>query len=319
MRINEKLSWIRSSYLLHRMPGLRWLAERIGPAAYFNWIQAVAGIAYYVYPPDRRRVRYMRRAIEAKFPSSELPAIIKRNIRNRKWQLALFHGWAHWEIRHQRYVQIEGEDHLASALSDGKGAVLLSGHAHGFTDMVAPVLSQKGYKYNRVVRLRRHDQSRRVGQGSPSENLSYITLGRDVPEHMQALQRMRSVIRRNEVLHLLVRGFPNGKSELEIDFFYKRFFLDPATFQILEILQAPVLPCFAFCDERGRLLIEIHAALAPSRAEIMRGFGRLYSKYLSDRPEFAFFWRRMVRQQEHWLLLVGNFAAKYIINAILSL
>ena len=300
MSINEKLSWIRSSYLIYRIPGLRWLGKRIGPAAYFKWIQVVAGVAYYIYPPDRRRGRYMRQVIEAKFPSSELPAIIKRNIRNRKWQLALFHGWAHWGTNDPELVRIEGEDHLVRSLSEGKGAVLLSGHAHGFSDLVALVLSQKGYKYNRVVRVRRNDPRRRLGQDAPCENLAYITLGHDVSEHMQALQRMRSVIKKNEVLHLPIRGLPGGNPEFEIDFFYKRFFLDPATLKILEILQAPVLPCFAFCDDLGRLLIEIHPALTPSSAEIMRVFGPLYSKYLSGKPEFAYFWRRMVRQQKDW-------------------
>jgi len=299
MRINEKLSWIRSSYLLHRIPGLRWLGGRIGPAAYFKWIQAASEVAYYIYPPDRRRGRYMRQAIEAKFPSSELPGIIKRNIRNRKWQLALFHGWASWRARHPELARIEGEHYLARSLSEGKGAVLLSGHAHGFSNMVAPVLTQKGYKYNRVVRVRRNDPRRRLRQDAP-QNLAYITLGHDLWGHMRALQQMRSAIKNNEVLHLVIRGFPGGKPEFEIDFFYKRFFLDPVTFQILEILKAPVHPCFTLCDDLGRLFIVVHPALTPSTAEIVRVFGPLYSKYLRDKPEFAYFWRRMVQQEKHW-------------------
>jgi len=300
MSINEKLSWIRSSYLLYRVPRLRWLGKKIGPAAYFKWIQVVAKVTYYIYPPDRRRVRYMREAIKIKFPSSELPAITKRNIRNRKWQLALFQGWAHWRTSHEEFVSIEGEDYLARSLSEGKGAVLISGHAHGFSEMLAPVLSQKGYKYNRVVRVRRNDPRRRLDQELIGENLSYIALGHNLAEHMQALQRMRSVIKKNEVLHLPIRGLSSGKPDFEIDFFYRRFFLDPVIFQILEILGAPVLPCFALCDDHGRLLIEIHPALKPSTAEIMRVFGPLYSKYLNERPESAYFWRRMVRQQEDW-------------------
>lgn len=298
--MNEKLSWIRSYYLFYRVPGLRWIGKKIGPAAYFKWIQGVAKITYYIYPPDRRRAKYMTEAIKMKFPSSDLPAIIKRNIRNRKWQLVLFHGWVHWKTNYEEFVLIKGEDYLARSLSEGKGAVLISGHAHGFSDMVGPVLSEKGYKYNRVVRVRRNDPRRRLDQELPYENLSYIALGHDLSQHMQALQRMRSIIKKNEVLHLPIRGLRSGKPEFEIDFFYKRFFLDPAIFQILEILQAPVLPCFALCDELGRLLIEIHPPVRPSSAEIMRVFGPLYSRYLNDRPELAYFWRRMVRQQDDW-------------------
>ena len=42
-------------------------------------------------------------------------------------------------------------------------------------------------------------------------------------------------------------------------------------------LQAPVLPCFATCDEIGRLRIEIHPATAPKRRDIMQSFGALYA------------------------------------------
>jgi lauroyl/myristoyl acyltransferase len=300
MKLNEKLARIRLSFLLYRIPGIRWLGKRIPPAIYFKWVGWLAAVAYYTYPPDRRRRRYMRQAIESRFPGSELPGIIKSNIRHRKWRRALFNGYAYWANEDRGLIRIDGEEHLARTLSLGKGAVLLSAHAHGYTTMVAPVLSKKGYKYNRVVRRLKRDPEKTWRQGARQENLSYIVLGHDIWDQMRALQRMRAAVKNNQILHLPIRGFPRGDPEFEIDFYYKRFFLDAAAFQILEGLQAPVLPCFTFCDDRGRLVIVIHPASKPSTAEVMRVFGPLCSKYLREKPELAYFWRRMVRQQEGW-------------------
>jgi lauroyl/myristoyl acyltransferase len=300
MRLNEKLSRIRFSFLLYRTPGFRWIGERIAPASYFKWIGWLAAAAYYIYPPDRRRMRYMREAIENRFSRSELPGIIRKNIRHRKWRRALFNGYAQWAHDHRDLIRIEGKNHLDLALSQGMGAVLLSPHAHGYTTMVAPVLSKKGYKYNRVVRHLKRDPANTWRDGAGQQNLSYIALGHDTWQQLRALQRMRAAVKNNEVLHLPIRGFPRGDPELEIGFFYKRFFLDQAAFQILESLKAPVHPCFTFCDGRGELVIVVHPALEPSKAEIMRVFGPLYAEELRERPELAYFWRRMVRRQNGW-------------------
>ena len=111
---------------------------------------------------------------------------------------------------------------------------------------------------------------------------------------------MRRAIGNNQILHVLVMGFSHGDPVLELDVCHKRFFLDPNTFRIIDALQAPVLPCFALCDDRGRLLIRIYASLPPVTETIIKIFGPLYAGYIKEMPEFGYFWKRMAEQRGSW-------------------
>ncbi len=242
----------------------------------------------------------MRQAMAGKFSPPAVRAATKKNIVYRKWAKTLVHGWPSWAERCEHWAALKGEEHLERALRGGQGAILLSGHGYGFSSIIAPVLSQRGYSLRRTGQGVRGDPVKRWGREWSRENWDYDTFGGDFWQHVRAIHRMHRAVRQNEIVHLLVRGAPYGKPELEIDFFYQRFFLDPFPFRIIETLQAPVLPCFAVCDDSGRLVIDIHPALPPATGEIIPVFGPLYSNYIRTKPEFAKFWRRMVREQESW-------------------
>jgi len=298
--INKKLASFRISYLCHRAPGLRWMGNLISPQLHFKWIRGVATVTYYSYPADWRRIRYLRRAMKATFPTDTLRTVAKKNIVYRQWHKALTYGWPSWAGRCHEWVGVQGEEHLREALREGKGVVLLSGHAYGFTSMVAPVLGQKGYRLHRTGRGHWGDPAERWGRDWSLENWEYNSFGQDFWQHVRALNKMHLATKKNEIIHLLVTGSPQGDPKLEIEFYHKRFFLDPATFRVIETLQAPVLPCFPVCDDSGHLVIMLHRPLPPSTEEIMDVFGPLYSRYLRERPEFAIFWRKIVQQKGGW-------------------
>ena len=300
MLINKSLASFRVSYACHRMPGVRWIGRQISPLQYFKWAKGVAYATSRGYPADRRRVRYMRQALEGSVDDCTLRTITAKNILYRKWSKILTHGWPNWAERWPEWTRIEGEKHLQTALAAGKGAVLLSGHSFGFSSFVAPVLSQMGYRLHRTGQGHTGDPVQRWGRDWSLENWEYNTFGQDVWEHVRALNRMRRATARNDIVHLLITGFPRGNAELEIDFCHKKFFLDATSLVILESLKAPVLPCFATCDHAGRLTIAISPAVPPARAEILKAFGPLYSRYLKEQPEFAFFWRKVVQQRDGW-------------------
>lgn len=300
MLINKTLASFRVSYACHRMPGMRWIGKQISPLAYFKWAGGTASVTYHGYPADRRRVRYMRQALEGSVANGNLRAITQKNILYRKWSKILTHGWPNWAERWPEWTRIDGEEHLQSALAQGKGAVLLSGHSFGFTSFVAPVLSQMGYRLHRSGRGHWGEPAERWGRDWSLENWDYNSFGKDFWQHVRALNKMRRATAKNDIVHLLITGFPSGNPELEIDFCHKRFFLDAAAFSILESLKAPVLPCFATCDESGRLIITLSAPLSPVRGEILKVFGPLFSRYLKEQPEFAFFWRKVVQQRDGW-------------------
>ena len=300
MLLNKSLATFRFSYAFHRLPGVRWVGKTSSPLLHFKWARAAGALSYRAYPADRRRVRYMRAGLTGKFPDAEITRMTQKYNVYRKWLKIMTHGWPNWAERCAEWTRIDGEAHLRAALAEKRGAVLLSGHSFGFTSFVAPVLSEAGYRLHRTGRGHWGDPADRWGRDWSLENWEYNSFGQDFWQHVRALNKMRQAVARNEIVHLLVTGFPEGDADLEIDFYHKRFFLDSTAFRILESLQAPVLPCFATCDESGRLRIEIHPATAPLRGEIMQSFGPLYSHHLKAQPEFAFFWRKLVEQKPGW-------------------
>lgn len=301
LAVNKRLASLRFSYLCHRMPGLRWLGRRIPPQVYFKWSRQTAHASYHIYPSDRRRLRYLRQAVQAVYPDESWSVIAKKNLHYRQWLKILTHGWPSWAEQCRNWTRIEGESHLQNALTEGKGAILLSGHSYGFNSMVAPVLSQLGYRLHRTGRGHWGDPADRWGRAWQLENWEYNSFGQDFWQHVRALNKMHvATQKKNEIVHLLVTGFPHGEPVLEVGFYHKKFFLDPVVFRTIETLKAPVLPCFALCDNLGRLVISLGPSLKPNIKEIMEAFGPLYSRHLRERPEFGFFWRKIVRQQEGW-------------------
>lgn len=300
MHLNETLASLRFSYLCHRLPGLKWIGKNMPRAWLFKWTQWGAGISIFLYAADRRRARHMRQAIAKHIAAEQIPGLIKKNLAHRKWVRNLVYAWPNWRGRYHEWVRFEGEENLAAALQGNGGAILLSGHAYGYSRMVAPVLAQRGYRVYRMGRGQRPDQASRWGGEIASIQWEYINYGENYWQHVSALQKIRKALRANGVIHFSVKGFSHGDPALEIDFFYGGFFLDPALLEIIGILQAPVLPCFAVCDEEGRLVVTIYPAMGSSRKEIMDGFGPLYSTYLKERPEFSQIWRRVVLKQDGW-------------------
>jgi len=298
--LNEKLSLLRFSYLCHRLPGLRWIGKNISPLWFFYWTRLAANLGFHLYPADRRRVRYLCQALEGHYRKAEVRQISRKNIAYRKWMIHLVNAWPNWVNRLADWVVLEGEDHLRAALAGGKGALLLSGHAFGFAAFVAPVLTQRGYQVYRTGRGRRVDQTTRWGNAEHYERWAYINYGEDCWNRAQALNEMRQALKANQIVHTSIRGFPHGDSRLQIDFCYKKFFLDHRLIRIIEIIQATVLPCFAICDIRGRLIVKIYPPVGPTGGEVMRVFGSLYARYLRETPEFTRIWRRVVQQQEGW-------------------
>jgi lauroyl/myristoyl acyltransferase len=298
--LNEKLSWLRLSYLCHRMPGFRWIGKNISPSWFFYWTRFAADLAFYFYPADRRRVRYLRHALEGSYHKAEIREISRRNVAYRKWIIHLVYAWPNWVNRLPDWVTIEGEEHLRAASERGKGALLLSGHAFGFAAFVTPVLAQRGYEVYRTGRGRRIDQVTRWGKAENYQRWEYINYGEDCWNRAQALNAMRQALKANQIVHTSIRGFPRGDPRLQIDFCYKDFFLDHRLIRIIEIVQASVLPCFAICNNQGRLIVKICSPVAPAGEEVVRVFGSLYARYLREMPEFTHIWRRVVQQQEGW-------------------
>ena len=246
------------------------------------------------------RLNYFRKVLASSYEPARLEELAKRHLIFRKWNHTMVWAWPGWSDHHDELVHIDGEGHLMGALREERGAFLLSGHFYGFERIVVPALAEHGYRMNRTgFGWRGDDISERWGNGNYAR-WQHINFGEDRHERMQALAKIERALARNEVVHVSIRGFPDGDPQFEIPFFYGRFFLDKRLVEIFECLEAPVLPCFAVADEHGRFVIRLYPPLPPKRTEIMAGFGPLYAEYLRDHPEFSQIWKNVARNRSEW-------------------
>lgn len=287
------------SYACHRISGLNRIGRSIAPLTYYKYASRAASLAYHIYPGGWRRAAYLRQALSNTYDRAQIETVAKKNNRYRQWQKILEHGWLNWADHWREWARLDGGEHLQDALSQRRGALLLSGHSYGFNSLVAPLLGQMGFH---PLRTGRGDWSAkdRWGRDLSLEKWEYNAFGENLWQHTRALNKMRRARRDSQLIHLLATGFPQGRPELELDFYYKRFFLDENAIRIIETLDMPVLPCFSTCDASGAVIIEIYPPEAATRTAIMRSFGTLYARRLKEQPEFSFFWRKLVKQKPGW-------------------
>jgi hypothetical protein len=271
----------------HEAPGLRRIGKRIPVHWFFQWVQIVVPFAGWFSLHARKQRRYIWQAMNGGLQPARLREIARKHLTYRKWRTCLTYAWPNVADHYHDWVSIEGEEHLLAALKAERGAILLSGHSYGFSRMVPPVLAEKGHSIFRTGKSIDPERWEKLWGRTSRGSWQYLNYEGDGWRHLLVLNRMRQALEKNAVLHIGIRGFPQGDSDLEIDFCYKKFFLDPQILRLMEILKAPVLPCFAVCDDLGKLI-----------TEIMRGFGALYSHYLREFPEFANIWARVIRQEE---------------------
>ena len=198
------------------------------------------------------------------------------------------------------FVQIEGAMHIDDALQRGNGVILLSGHYYGVDRLVEPILAQKGYAMTRWANpLDREAIEDRWGSGDFAR-WKVIDFHGDAWHHTQMILKARKHLRENRVLHLSVRGQPEGEQGFLVQNIYKSFFLEPKGMRLLEMLKVPIVPCFALPSDSGKIIVKIYPAVAPDQRLVTASFVSLYSKHLNDHPEFTRIWRRMMRGDPWW-------------------
>ena len=146
---------------------------------------------------------------------------------------------------------------------------------------------------------------KRVHQGSLGEKGDFakwkiIDFRGDFWHHTQRILSARKDLKENRVVHISVRGQPNGDAEWLVQNKYRSFSLEPPALSLIELLGAPVLPCFALPDSRGNIVVSIYPRVPPAPRQIMNAFGSIYSKHLNDHPEFTRIWRRVMRGDLWW-------------------
>jgi lauroyl/myristoyl acyltransferase len=246
-----------------------------------------------------RTLRAMHEVARPHLSARDLAELSRRQWSLRKYLRHLQKLGPQTNLIEQLSFKIDGQAHLDGALSTGHGAVLLSGHNYGFSRFVAPILASRGYSVTRTGAYDMAKFNKLWGSGE-GRRWRYIYLDEQPLGRLRALKQISELLKRNEVVHMMVLGRPCGESELEVKLYERVFFLDGATFRLLDELGSTVLPCFALSDSRGTLDIRIHPPLSSAAPGWKEDFALLFTDYMNRFPEFVRFWKPMLGRHEEW-------------------
>lgn len=285
--------------LVHTIPAIRAMARQIHPYWFCRATLASVTVASWLSPHTQKLARPFATVMAQRFEPKELRKRTTYYLLYLRLFKDLVPAWTNWEHRHSDWVSVEGEDDLKEALKRGRGVILMSGHNYGFGKLVAPALALRGY---RVVRASNGKKGKAATRWKRRGDLPwrYVNYKGDYWHHLNVLKAMRNALLKNEIVHISVRGHRTGNPEMKIEFLNRTFFLDPVWFRMVEIFQAPVLPCFAIGDINGNVKIILHRPLAACGKNMANEFGDILSHYLTEYPEFGRVWKAISVERERW-------------------
>ena len=288
-------------HLAHSFPGLVFLARALHPRWFFKWSLYSASLASYIYPHAKRQVQPFRELFAGRFDAVELNERSRSHLSYRRLCNEIVIAWKNWEHRYRDWISIEGESYLQEALVSGKGAFLLSGHNYGYSRLIAPVLAAQGYEVHRGGNGK--NAAEREGRWGKSYvrrwNYIYYQDG-DYWHRVRLLKAVRQSLGRNGIIHISPLNYRTGKAEMAVSYWRGKFFFDEKWFHVMELCQAPVLPCFAIGRPDGTIKIVIHPPLPKGEKAMVSEFGSLFVSYLREHPEYARFWQAIIKERPWW-------------------
>ena len=249
----------------------------------------------------RRRAWIFRAALRDRFSQRDLRIRGRRYLFYSRLYKDLEILWSNWQDWHREWIILEGESHLRSALDQGKGAVLVSGHNFGFSKLVGPVLAGRGYKVYRGGNGGARATARRSRWGEKGKvSWQYLEYGKDdYWQRVRLLRTVQGLLAVNEIVHVSPRGFQTGEPDMAMEFFGRRYFLDARWFRIFQMCQAPVLPCFVVGQGNDQVKVIIHPRLEPGENTAQQ-FGRILSDYITRFPECGRLWKNLHVERMQW-------------------
>jgi lauroyl/myristoyl acyltransferase len=175
---------------------------------------------------------------------------------------------------------VTGREHLADALSSGRGAILATAH-FGYSALIAPILRLHGYEITEVAGRK---SAARVERAEGDA----IRVALNVRPLFRALARNRILFVPGDGMRAM--GF------VTVSFLGTRFPFPTGFMKIAAAAQAPLLPVFAVDTEaRGSVAVEIQPALsidpgAPVAENVQR-YARVLEEQIRARPHMWNRWR----------------------------
>jgi lauroyl/myristoyl acyltransferase len=287
--------------LLDGPPAIRALILRSEPRRFFQIVRRTMVAASWFWPHTRRRARCFREVLRGSLSRRELAARTRLYLYHSRLVKDVEVAWIHWGHRYHDWIALEGESNLRSAIQQGRGAVLLSPHNFGYSKLVAPVLSARGYRVHRGGNGGKKAQYRidRWGQSGKLDWM-YLNYKGDYWHRVQVLKSMQQALNANDVLHVSPRAFAQGDESMAIEIFGRKYYWDAGWFNFFRICRAPLLPCFAIAGSDGRFRIVIDPALPAADESAAREFSPIARDYIMRYPECGRLWKSLHAHKGKW-------------------
>jgi lauroyl/myristoyl acyltransferase len=286
-------------HLIYQTSALCWASKNLSPETLFAMCRRLVGLSVRFNPHTQRYLTPIRSVLEPHMDGDRLRRTIEMHLVYRRYLDNLPFVWREWSQKEKGWFYVEGERHLGDALSVGKGAILVSSHNYGVNRLIPPILAKLGYPIGRVGAWDQQDMIKHWGDESVRA-WKHLHVGPDGWARLRATKQIARVLGENSLVYMSMPNRLTGAPEQEVRVFSQKFFIDSAMMRLFDHLRVAVLPCFAICDDRGKIKISIHPPLNGSVREMSESYCRLFSHYLREHPEFCRFWKPLMQRKDQW-------------------
>ena len=182
----------------------------------------------------------------------------------------IFETWSYPQFNKkffEQICQIEGQQHLDKALSEGNGVLIALCH-FGSYKMLLPVLGFKGYKITQIAA----NPLEFIDRNSTLANKMIMEIEQNYEKSLPANfiyakrfnREIFRVLQRGEILVVSLDGIKAAKREI-LPFLKRKIRLSPSIVQLSLKTKAPILPIFTVRDKNNthRLIIHKQINISP--------------------------------------------------------
>jgi KDO2-lipid IV(A) lauroyltransferase len=251
------------------------------------------GIIGYYFVPKRKRTAFdnLKHAFPEK-SDKEIKHIIKSMAKNLGRNMMEFLRLPKMtDSDMNRYIEFEGLENLDKALSQNKGAFILTAH-FGNWDLVAASMAFKGYQTNLVTKYLK------------SELLNSLWLDFRKRVNVNIFYREGSLkniikhLRENEIIGFVLDQNTKREEGVFVNFFGRPACTIPSLATLSQRLEAPVIPCFSIRKKGGYHKVILEPAIPFTKKDTME------ESIVYNTQVYTNVIERYIRQYpDHWIWL----------------
>lgn len=305
-----------ADYILYSIVKFLAVFFRLLPLRFSLWVGRCFGDLLYYLIGKRKAVAYanLKAAFRGRYTSKQLRRIIKSEYQSLSQSFIEVLKFPLLGSNYiDKYVKVEGEDKIKSALQKGHGVILLTAH-FGNWELSSLVGAIKGYKMNVLARWQKFDRLNGYLNTMRSSKGAYVISKDDAKDEiMRALNK-------NEVAGIL-SDQDGGKRGEFVEFFGRPASTPKGVAHFSLRTGAPIFPVFII-REKGtyhRIVVEDDISVVASEDidkdihEILQGFTNMLQKYVEMYPgQWLWLHKRWKSTPKKYVLVLSDGKAGHL-------